>query len=366
MRFIHRKYFFSLAIIGLLSISFIHYQNVRFNKKNIFNFLLLKTQKNNIAAAYLITHYPKKNYFHVYLISDQWSVVKQKKSRYLYKKGSRVLKEELERLLATKIDYVLKINDKNSLRLLRYLGNGRFFNTTVEQFPKGEFIINDKNYHTYIQSLPQIESIQKKEIIYSIWLNILYQNTLKLKDFRQINKLIDHYYSCFKGNLSKRRFKYFLDNFIKKIDVLYISKSQMNVEFFEQDGKKIVTPLQNGAYDRKKYQTLVENFQTEKPSSEQFPIKIQIYNTTPISRLASKISGVLRLKKCNTLEYLNANMKLKRSIILDRSGSSIKKNYFSKITRVSNIYYSFDYRENFDFSLYIGEDYYAIPYILKR
>ena len=45
---------------------------------------------------------------------------------------------------------------------------------------------------------------------------------------------------------------------------------------------------------------------------------------------------------------------------------NIRRDYLEKISRVHRIYYDFDYRENFDLTLYLGEDYYAIPFLSNQ
>ena len=337
-----------------------------FSEEKFLNLLFVKKTENGRILETFVMHYaPKDHYLYVYLVNSKTTFYRNSKKVSInqLKKSSQV-RRFVETLLKIEIHGTFVLSHKKAMRLMRLMGAVPFFNQHSNAFEKGFVVINHENYDSFLAGVKN--PIVKRDVAYSIWVNSLLQNGYFFKDFKSFVKLIYMYYFHFRTNISMGNFVFLVKNLVSGAEDLYLTKSNMNVEKVEIEGEKRVLPFKNGEYDREKLKRVLTGFHNKFPSKNKYPITIQVKNTTSIKRMAAKTSGLLRTKRCNVLEYLNAPVKLKHSVIIDRSGSPVKRKYFSKITKVSNIYYSVDHRENFDFSLYIGEDYYAIPFLSDR
>ena len=336
-----------------------------FKKNQIIQLLVVKkNEANKIEAAFILFAYPLQKYLYTYIINPEISLLYGKKTKKIKEtKDIKALKSFLNQLLNIKINGTIELNDKQIFSLIKKVGIGKFLNLFSDYLPKGEVIINEQNYAPFMASIEDF--MFKRDVIYSFWLNFFYQNFSFLKKIEAPYWFLNRYYGLVETSFKRGDFLYLLNQFIFSLDEVYFFKSNMNIEKSVFLGKEIFVPFRNGFYDKNKIRRMIKSFHEQIPSVNKFPISVQVKNMTSYRRLAAKVSGVLHLKKCSVKEYLNSEINVKSSMILDRSGSPLKRVYFSKATKVSNIYFLFDYRENFDFSLYIGEDYYAIPYFEK-
>ena len=338
------------------------YKMPTFHKKELIHLLCVSAKENRqIQGAFLLTYYPAAAYLHIYRINENVSVLYQGKPHRFFEKGTpKQLQYLLENLLEIKIDGCLKINPQNTLKLLQQMGSTFIFNLRSEGMPKGEIVLDYNNYLQYVDNISDPLSIP--DVMTSLWVNAVYNHFLFLKPFKKPTVMLHKHYALFDAiQIRKADFAYLFGQMIQSIDKLYFVKNSMNVEAQTIGQTTVMVPLNGGQYDRKKLQAIVQEFRQKVPSTKRFPIVVQIKNATSHKRLAAKTAGMLHLRLCSVKEYLNAEFPLTRSILLDRTGSALKRSYITKVTKTSNVYFSFDYKDTFDYTLYIGDDFYAIP-----
>ena len=330
-------------------------------KKEFIHVLCMqKDLHQSIKNAVLVTYYSDGPYLHVYQVNPSIEVAYQEQTSRLFANDPKDTKIFLESMLNLKIDGVLSLNEVNTMKLLHQLGAIPFFNLRSDAVKKGEVVLLPGDYNAYMKGID--DPLMYREVAMSVWMSFFYHHFLFLKEIHNPQKVLRKHIRLFGlQGISKKNVLYVVDHWIRAMPEVFFFKNAMNVEEVLIGEKKAIVPLQKGKYDAKKLSNLFDSFRNKTPSISRFPITVQVKNATDHKRLAARTAGILRVKRCLVKEYLNAEMPLQRSVLLDRTGSILKRRYMMAATKTSNVYFSFDYIDNFDFTLYIGKDYYAIP-----
>ena len=372
-------FFLSLIVLALITFGVrFAYQQIKFNSirqvikgnssRNFFNYLfLIKNDKKEVTTIVLITYYWPKNYVNVFSIPIY---IQFKNSRGEYQKiqyfRQKELKQKIESVLQLPIDFSVSMISTKAKRLLNESGGVVIFNEATTNFSKGRLYINGNNVEGYLNSISN--QVVKIEIGVSLSINLLlsiFKNYVFFNDSKKIFPLL---WSKIQTDLPKGLANTVVKRMIENHETLYIDYGRMNAILVNEVVAKnaprdIYIPLDEGRFDSQKLKKMTERFDIIDKDLERYPINLQLKNTTSIYRLAARTTGVLRRRRCNVKEYLNSDIDLKRSLIIDRCGSVAKREYLKKITKVNDVYYLVDHREKFDFTLYLGQDYYAIPQI---
>ncbi len=338
--------------------------------KSLYTVLVLsESQSGKLAAANLVFVFPDRGYVHIYRVNPEVTFTRWwGKNQALSDKSLSSLMSSLEKSLNLKIPYYILVNDKKTDRLLDDLGGAPIFNTYSEPMTKGETIIVSGNQKEYFEGI-NVESSFRDDAAFSLWINLLMRTLNDFERFKDPSLGAKIVWSSFKkSNFPKDTFIELFNMFSARSNSIYLSAMRMNTEIQKTDnddkkGSGILVPLDAGNYDANKLRGVLELLEKDDKSLKVFPLTLQIKNTTEVPRLAAKTAGLLRIKRFDVKEYLNTSFHLKHSVIICRSGSAAQRDYLKKVSKVQRVYYDFDYRENFDLTLYLGEDYYAIPYL---
>ena len=321
--------------------------------------LLLQEKERGYSDAFLLILHGTRNYLHIYNLYPTVAVIQGESfSLLLANEKWKKIRKQLETWFALRIDYCIRSRPETPLNLLRSLGGTEFINLTSSAIEKGRIFINARNYLPFLQEIDH--PVLRKDTAYSLWYNLLYTSLSFYSSIRDEEKLARIIYSHLRTDIPRRQFKRQIRRFANHCDQFYVSYSRMNIQKMLLSDEEIHTPIGGGEYDRIKLHGIIQKFEQGEMQIDRFPIHLQVKNGTSVSRLAARTAGVLRMKRCNVREYLNSGISIERSFIIDSSGSPVKRDHLKKITRIEDCYYLIDYREKFDFTLYLGEDYYAI------
>jgi hypothetical protein len=329
-------------------------------------FLFLNRSNNSTTGASLIFLQPYKNYLHIHNLLPELALPTgggdtQCISNLSPAQAVKLLAETY----AIDCKHYLAIDKKSIRSLLEWFGPQIYFNTVNTNFPYDFVAIGADNYNRYLGQIG--ERAVRVDTEFSLWYNVLRDSITFHLASGGNKKILTPLFRVLDSNLSKQALRYLWTPFLMSPSSSYVSFSHVNVEQVSGNGsgstKSATVPYQNGAYDARKFKRIRHEFQNVDLSLHCFPLTMQIANTTRHNRLAAKTSGILRLRKCDTKEYLNFRTRLQESVLIDRCGSVAKRSYLMKVTRISNVIYSTSYRDNFDFSVFLGEDYYAIRFL---
>ncbi|BBM88769.1 hypothetical protein COTS27_00454 [Spirochaetota bacterium] len=366
-----RWFVFVLMILAGLGgfISYLVYYSLEIEtqEERLYTFLIEGRNKANerTSAQVLFFHYPE-NFFLLYQINHKLSIPNKKRNPtppYInaYTLPTRKFKKVLTDFYDINIDFTITVRETDELRLLSNWGGTAFFNLHSTYLDKGLGYLDAFNYKPFIEDVTDSDRI--REVKLSIWYNILKQQLILATEQNNYkNTLIDALNSL-TSDLNRQTLAKLLAPLIATNGEIYFFLLRSNLETIKKDATTYYIALEKGNYDKRKIADYFLTFKERALQYEQFPIAMQIKNTTPIKRLAARTAGVLRIKRIDVKEYLNSPIDLSHSVLIDFAHSPIKINYVKQVTRVSRVYSLFDYRESFDFSLYIADDYYGIAYL---
>jgi len=324
---------------------------------NVVSLLFFASDRNNIRALYLVLVNSKKKYIHFHMLRpDAYSDEYEK--RAFSNLSVSGLEKTVIALTGIVPDYRISIPSSEAISLLENTGGSYYLNNVNTNFQSGLILITENNYYPFLEGIPDI--VLRIDTSFSIWYNLLYKVFVKAAETGGCTELFRHMLRI-PDNISgsRRQLKKLLLPFFNAPDSVYMSYSRMNMH---RSDSSLLTPLLGGSFDRERLKEICEELEHGDKSIKCFPLSLQIVNTTAVRRLAARTAGILRLKKCDTREFLNFRPVLEQSIIVDRSGHSVKRAYVRKVTMVSNVLFQINYKEDFDFSVYIGNDYYAVKY----
>lgn len=321
----------------------------------------------NPKSTFILFIHPEKRYVHVYRVNREvvlaygWWGKEQ-----FSKKGVASMMSSLEKLLQVPVDDYAVIGEKKALEFLDFIGGAPAFNLQSTLMHTGEVIVDGKSFLPYIESMAAPTNA-REDASFSLYFNAILRTLDFYSNFKDREKQLAIFFSFFdKTSFTRSRFLGLAKLFSDKPKEIYISYDRMNTEEVRIGGEKTLIPLNKGGYDSAKLKSILDQFGQEDLSVRVFPLTLQVKNATGHPRLAAKTSGTLRIRKCDVKEYLNTTFHLGGSVILWRSGAASQRDYLQKITRVDRVYYSVDTRESFDFTLFLGDDYYAIPFLTNQ
>ncbi len=362
--------FLLFFLIGKFSYKFINTHPVQkiINQeanRNFFNFIfLVKSDENQFMAASIVSYDWSNDYMNVYNIPHYVHLKDKKKENQEIK---FMTKEELinalEKLLEIDFDFSISIKKSKWNNLVEQLGGVEIFNDVTKKFPNGRIYIHGENIDKYLNSIEN--PVLRIDTAFCVAVNLFHSASDYYNVFSDSKKFFVLLWNKLETNIPKKLALTIFSRMVKNHSTLHLNYDRMNLLFKEEGGKNFYVPLNQGKLDANKLKKMIEEFSTLNQSLVRYPINLQVKNTTSVYRLAAKTAGVLRRKRCNVKEYLNSDIDLKKSLILDRCGSSSKREYLKKVTKIKNVYYLIDYRENFDFTLYLGKDYYGISEISR-
>lgn len=328
--------------------------------------LVAQDEEGKPASSYVVFLHPERGYLHLYRVNPEVSFKRWWGSQEkITEKSIGAALNLLEKTLKVPIPYYMVFRDEGLDHLVDRLGGLPGFNDSSEPFQKGEVVLSSESLDDFYEGLGRGPQVRQDTAVH-LWLNAIWRGLNQWGRWPDADegaailwKAVDD------TNMPKRLFYHLIGLMAKKNRTLYLSMSRMNVE--ESPGAKgAITPLEAGRFDSDKLRMLLGRFEGEDRAIRVFPLSVQVLNATEVPRLAAKTAGILRLKKCDVREYLNTRNRLKHSVLICRSGSAAQRDYMQKVTRIDRIYYDVDWRDAFDFTVVLGEDYYAIPYLTNR
>lgn len=329
--------------------------------RNFFNCLfLIKNDNKQFTTIALISYYWPKDYVSIFSIP---SYIQFKNAQGVYQEirhfKQKKLRQKVEDTLDMPVDFFISIKQTKAKKLVSKLGGVVIFNDQIKAFPQGRLYIDEANIKDYLNSISN--EVVKIETGVSLAVNLLLSTFKNYVFFNDSKKLFSLLWHEIQTELPQNLAGVIVKKIAENYGTLYLDYGRMNTELINENGLSMHVPLQKGMFDAQKLKETMKQFNLLNKDLVRYPISLQVKNTTSVYRLAAKTTGVLRRKKCNVKEYLNSDIDLRQSLIIDRCGSVAKREYLKKITKVDDVYYLVDYRENFDFTLYLGEDYYGIP-----
>lgn len=272
------------------------------------------------------------------------------------------IKKIIDQKLSIDLSGVYKFSVSDWDKLLAVFGGMHFFNTEAGTvLPEGEVLIHEKNFTNYLNSLPY--GSHRQETALSLWINAVFQVSEVFGQGRRLEVLtrkINRRLPFFRMRFASfYKLKSFLFTF-PKVNIHY---SSLNTSRVYLGQNQIYTFFQDGEIDKSFYKKFTSEYSQ---AQNFFPISVQVRNTTTIPRLAAKTAGILRIKRCDVREYLNSPLSLSESILIDRSGWHEHREYLRKVTKINEVIFKLNYRQDFDFTVYLGEDYYAIPFVTNQ
>ena len=332
-------------------------KNIAEQKDYLKFYIYPKASDGNRLFLYLNPHY---RYSLIYNVNSYLSLPEESKVSYLYELPVKKQISFLKDKILLDADILIKYDKQTAKNLFELIGLLYFFNSESTNINRGRVYLNHKLYVSFMQGIK--DEVIKQEIEFSLWyrfFSVLLNFYQQTSSFDLANKNI---YDKLSINLSKKDFTrlvYFLAEYLEQ---LHLDYNRMNIDIYSRENDNKIVLFNQGRHDQVKLTKKINQFTADESLKylERFPISLQVKNTTSVSRLAAKTAGIMRRKRCDVKEYLNSSIKMKNSLLIDRSGSPVKREYMKKITKLENYILLLDYRENFDFTLYLGEDYHVI------
>ena len=351
--FITAAYYFFTA----LTLHSLPEKNIDKQKDYLKFYIYPKNSDSYRLFIYLNPHY---RYLLVYNVNSYLLLSEDNKVEYLYKLPVKKQISILKDKILLEADILIQYNKQTAKDLFDSIGVLSFFNSESTNINKGRVYLDYKLYLSFMEGIK--DKVIKQEIEFSLWhrfFSVLLGFYQQTSSFDLANKNI---YNKLSINLSKKdfiRLVYFLAEYL---DQLHLDYNRMNIDIYRYENDNEVILFNQGRHDQVKLTKKINQFITDDSLKylERFPISLQVKNTTSVPRLAAKTAGIMRRKRCDVKEYLNSSIKMKNSLLIDRSGSPVKREYMKKITKLEDSILILDYRENFDFTLYLGEDYHVI------
>ncbi len=364
-----------LVLLGGLGYLLFYSLRIQATEERLYTFLIDTSDAENKRSSVhvLFYHYPE-NFFLAYQLSHKLAIPltalqntpaqqATPASHYLgaYTLSSRALIKALRVLYNISIDFNIKVSQSETIQLLKNLGGVSFFNLHSDGLPKGVVFIDHHNYIMFLANIADPERVQETAL--SIWYSLFCKQLAFSSTHPRFERIFSKHLAALNSTLNRRTISKLLQPLLAAEGANYFYLLRNNLVPQQVGTTELRAPLEHGRYDRQKLAARLLSFKERQLLYEQFPITLQIKNTTSHKRFAARTAGVLRVKKIDVKEYLNSSIPLKHSVILEFAHSPLKVEYLQKQTQVDEVYKLFDYRENFDFSLYIANDYYGIQYL---
>ncbi|HMB01490.1 MAG TPA: hypothetical protein VKS21_10940, partial [Spirochaetota bacterium] len=326
--------FFLLLISGFFIWLFIRYiytaglsSDLDSDKERVIVFLLAGLHNNQkIENANIVFLNNKQKHFYTYSVHPGVACTNNKNPVKIFSLNSfNRVKQELEKIIGRKIDYTLKVDNKDILKLVKIFGGTSFINTVSSNNPFGPVYINSSNYFPFLKKLKRKNT--RRDTVYSIWYNMLHKSLILYNSFKKGDVPVENIYNHVSTDLSRRDFLNLTGCFIRNITNIYSSYSRMNVEIRKTEQNSYFFPLKNGSYDRRKINKALRKIASGDAKIKCFPLTLQIKNATLYNRLAAFAAGRLHYKRCDVQEYMTSDFRSATSFIIDRCGSVIKRNY---------------------------------------
>ena len=358
-------------LIGQFSYEFINPHPVKkiiegkANRDFFYFIVLVEDDDHHLVSASIISYHFHKSHIHVFNIPN-YVHFKNEKGEYkiLNLFTPKELINSLKGSFEVDFDFWVSIRKSKWHALIDELGGVEIFNDVTQKFPNGRLYINKENINEYLNSIenPAI----KTDMSFCVFVNLFHSASDYYLIFSSAKKFSSLLWQKLETNIPKRLALRIISETVENHSKLHLNYDRMNLDLTKEDGREIYLPHRQGIVDAQKLKQLTSKLIDFNPNLIRYPIDLQVKNTTSVYRLAARTAGVLRRKKCNVKEYLNSDIDLKKSLILDRCGSPVKREYLKKVTKINDVYYLIDYREDFDFTLYLGEDYYGISKINRQ
>lgn len=267
-----------------------------------------------------------------------------------------------------KIDFEVAITESDSLDFLEKWGGGHFFNLYSTNYPLGEIYVNQVSYKKFLNGIDDIYT--RKLTAQSFWFNLLmtFEDNLPHPDYPEI--FLAPLYDSFSANFNYSTFRALIAPLLqphsgKKRSIeentkLKFEKNNLEKVELELTNINVLVPYQSGAYDRDKIINEVIRMRDDIIEKENLTITVQIKNATSVNFLAARTAGFFRLRGIDISEYLRFGTPLPRSILLDYANDARKREYIKKLTRIDRVYHMFNYREDMDITVFLGEDLYIL------
>ncbi len=329
-------------------------------------FLHVENQQQQITSANVLFYWYPKNFFFLYRLSDKVYVPSGSPEAgagltRLFELKPKAIQVALKKFYNIEIDFNLSMQEKDVEKLFSALGGTAFFNIYSSQLSRGEVFISGENYKSYLDGISDERKSLDASI--SLWYALLTRQASLIAQSKAYRNSYWNIIQYTSGNLRLASLRRLLKPLQGQAGQLYFQSQTMNLEYSASASspeKLVYLPFQSGDFDRHKIQEQLLSFFNEEALYKRFPISMQINNTTDIKRIAAKTAGVFRLKKIDVKEYINSALSLNHSTLLDFAHSPVKTAYVKKITKISKVYPQISYRDDFDFALYIANDFYGI------
>ena len=267
----------------------------------------------------------------------------------------------VEKLLALRCDYYAECRREKTAELAKIFGGCLYFNEGENtNFDKGLVYIDSSRIVSYTEGIST--RLDKNDAEFSLWYNMFLQNS-HLTNQKNLESVSRRLRRSLITDIPPEDFNFFFNILMKNFDLINISYSRLNITRQAMHGDSnfsIDAPLENGEYDRNKIREIIRELAEVNPKYRLFPLIIQVKNATAYSRIAARTAGILRYKKCNAVEYGNLDFRYPWSVLIDRSGSPLKRQYLQKAAGIYPQIYKYSYLKNFDSTVIIGEDHYAV------
>ncbi len=356
MKIPKKIFLFFFIIVGLIYY-FFFYISIN-DQKKIYTFLIFSEEEKKVANAWVLYYYYPFAYFHLFEIHPQHHVFYQEKYQ-LINQDKNFFENRIKDLLSIRnFDFTINLEEGLKEDIFNIMGGINFINLHSEAFPLGKVFIDNLNYQRFLNGIEN--SNNRKNTRLSIWLNALFHvrdnviaNEAYLKQLRGIFNLLNI-------NINYQSFLKLFNPFLQENSNFIINYDKMNFDTIKQAGEEYLVPLNNGKYDLGKINQTLTEFVNQEIKYQLFPIAVQIKNATTINRLATRTTGIFRYRRLNIDEYLNSDFLLNNSVIVSYIFSPLKENYIKKVSKIEDVYYLIDYTKEFDFSIYLGKDFYGI------
>lgn len=333
---------------------------------NTFDFVSPTTNRKVISSWILFYRFPQGKFFLFEIDSDTFVEVNESFHTSIYK-DRNFLKENIKKYYGIdNFDFEVSFTEKQQLEFLNHYGGAAFFNLYSTNLPLGEVYISELNYTNFLTGIAN--PYHQKISALSFWFNLLmsFQDTLPHNVYTE--DFVKNFYQIFSGNINYPTFWALVKPLLfDKNNRPILLRNRITFKFDKSSIDNIATeearifvPYEEGDYDKIKISDEWEKLKTGDDSLESHSISAQIKNATTVQRLASRAAGFFRLRGINIIEYLGFSTILKQSVILDYSNQPFKREYIKKISKIDKIYHLFNYRESYDFGIYLGEDLYVL------
>ncbi len=360
----NKKIYIPLIALILLAIFYRFFYVSVGDEQKEYHLVFLKKSEGKIKSALVLYYLYPSALLYIYDIDvEKTKVLKEGEYLSLNNSESFFLNEIKKILLLPRIDHTFHLSDEIEQQIFDVIGGVDFFNLYSDSLPKGEVFIDDINYEDFLEGIK--EEHLRKDTTVSIWINALVHLRNKIAEDEVFSKQLKEVFSHFKVDLNYLSFLKLVKPFItkKNYQVVY---SKMNLDSLSYKGENYLVPLNEGEYDRRKINRQLLSWINEENGYTPFPITVQVRNATPVSRLAAKTTGVFRFKRLSVVEYLNSSFLLDNSIIVSHLISPLKENYVKKTSRIEKIYYLVNYLDDFDFSIFLGNNFYGVESVRQE